>query len=461
MKKSLVLLLLLAGLVGLAVVTKKQKEARLSENVRRGVTTREYLVPNLDVNAVKTVKIQDKNQTVTLKQGAEQWIVEERNGYGVDFGKISQSLMELRETKIAGKQLLGKGAWAGENVLEPAEGVTEGVGTLVKLLDEKGGDLATLVLGGDVKVSGGNSPQMGAPSQRLVRIPQDEDSLWMVGTTLGSFQAKPEEWLDKAFIAVQDLASVTVTAPDAAESWKASRASKDITDYTLEGLKEGDEFDPAKLTLASLLTSASFNDVKPKAEAAELLKGAHKAVLTTFDGFTYELQVAKQSKDGADKFFMSVAVKADLPKARKPGADEKEEDKKRLDDEYKAAQDTLKAKLEKEQKLQSWVFEVAEYTVNNLLVKRSDLIKKPEPAAPAPEASGTTTTPAAPAPAPAPAAAPEASTPPAAEAPAAMKAPVTVTTPPVAVPPVPKVEVKPAPAPDANPAEVPPPPAKP
>jgi hypothetical protein len=139
MKKSLVLLLLLAGLVGLAVVTKKQKEARLSENVRRGVTTREYLVPNLDVNAVKTVKIQDKNQTVTLKQGAEQWIVEERNGYGVDFGKISQSLMELRETKIAGKQLLGKGAWAGENVLEPAEGVTEGVGTLVKLLDEKGG----------------------------------------------------------------------------------------------------------------------------------------------------------------------------------------------------------------------------------------------------------------------------------------------------------------------------------
>lgn len=455
MKKPLVLLLLLAGLVGLAVVTKKQKEARLSENVRRGVTTREYLVPDLDVNAVKTVKIQDKDQTVTLKQGAEQWIVEERNGYGVDFGKISQSLMELRETKIAGKQLLGKGAWAGENVLEPADGVKEGVGTLVKLLDEKGGDVATLILGGDVKVSGGNSPQMGAPAQRLVRIPKDEDSLWMVGTTLGSFQAKPEEWLDKAFIAVTDLASVTVTAPNAADSWKASRASKDITDYTLEGLKEGDEFDPAKLTLASLLTTASFNDVKPKAEAAELLKGAHKAVLTTFDGFTYELQVAKQSKDGADKFFMTVAVQADLPKARTPGKDEKEEDKKRLDDEFKTAQDALKAKLEKEKKLESWVFEVAEYTVNNLLVKRSDLIKKPEPPATppgAPGAPGATDTKAP--------AAPAASAPPSAEAPA-MKAPVTVTTPPVAVPPVPKVEVKPAPAADANPAEVPPPPAKP
>ena len=453
MKKSLVLLLLLAGLVGLAVVTKKQKEARLSENVRRGVSTREYLVPDLDVNAVKTVKIQDKDQTVTLKQGAEQWVVEERYGYGVDFGKISQALIELRETKIAGKQLLGKGAWADENVLEPAEGVTEGVGTMVKLLDEKGGDLATLILGGDVKVSGGNSSPMNQTSQRLVRIPKDEDSLWMVGTNFGTFRAKPEEWLDKAFIAVQDLASVTVTAPDAAESWKASRASKDITDYTLEGLKEGEEFDPAKLSLASLLSSASFNDVKPKSEAAELLKGAHKAVLTTFDGFTYELQVAKQSKDGADKFFTSVTVKADLPKARTPGADEKEEDKKRLDEEFKTAQDRLKEKLDKEKKLENWVFEVAEYTVNNLLVKRSELVKKEEPdkpaanetSAPTPGASVSPAKPAASEPTPA----------------AVMKEPVTVTTPPVAVPPTPKVEVKPSPAPDANPAEVPPPPAKP
>jgi hypothetical protein len=451
MKKSLILLLLLAGLVGLAVVTKKQKEAKLSENVRRGVSTREYLLPDLDVNAIKTVKIKDKDGQVTLKQGAEQWTVEERAGYGVDFGKISQALMNLRETKIAGKQLLGKGAWKDENVLEPAEGVKEGTGVLVNLLDDKGSDVATMIIGGDVQVSGGNSPQMGQTPQRLVRLPQDEGILWMVAADVSSLVAKPEEWLDKGFVAVQDMATLTVTAPVAEDSWKVSRASKDVTDYTLEGLKEGDEFDSAKLTLASLLSTASFNDVKPKAEAGELLKNSSKATITTFDGFTYDVQVAKQSKDGADKYFMTVAVKADLPKARVPGKDEKEEDKKRLDEAFAAAQKTLTEKLEREKKLADWVFEVAEYTVNNLLVRRADLIKKP--AAPI-EKDG------APAPPPAPAGEQSpAATPAAAPAPV-MKEPISVTTPPLQVP-SPKVEVKPAPAPDANPADAKPAPAKP
>ena len=264
MKKSLLPLLVLAGLIGLAVVTKNKKEAKLTENVRRGVSTREFLLPDLDVNAIKTVQIKDKNGQVTLKQGADQWTVEERSGYGVDFGKISQSLMALRETKISGKQLLGEGAWKDENVLEPAEGVTEGTGILVNLLDEKGGELAKVVIGGDVQVSGGNSPQMGQSPQKLIRLPQDKGILWMVATDVGSLLAKPEEWLDKTFVAVQDMATLTVTAPVAEDSWKVSRASKDLTDYTLDGLKEGEEFDSAKLTLASLLSTASFNDVKPK-----------------------------------------------------------------------------------------------------------------------------------------------------------------------------------------------------
>jgi hypothetical protein len=454
MKKSLLPLIVLAGLVGLAVVTKNKKEAKLSENVRRGVVTREFLLPDLDVNAIKTVKIKDKNGQVTLKQGADQWAVEERSGYAVDFGKISQSLMALRETKIAGKQLLGEGAWKDENVLEPAEGVTEGTGILVNLLDEKGGEVAKVVIGGDVQVSGGNSPQMGQSPQKLIRLPQDQGILWMVATDVGSLVAKPEEWLDKTFVAVQDMATLTVTAPVAEDSWKVSRASKDLTDYTLEGLKEGEEFDTAKLTLASLLSTASFNDVKPKSEAGELLKNSSKAVITTFDGFSYEVQVAKQSKDGADKYFMTVAVKADLPKARTPGKDEKEEDKKKLDDEFAAAQKTLTEKLEREKKLENWVFEVAEYTVNNLLVRRADLIKKPaapiekdgQPAAPGAAAPGAA--------APAGEAAPGASAPAVSVPAVSMKEPISVTTPPIEAP-SPKVEVKAAPAADANPAEAP------
>jgi hypothetical protein len=461
MKKSVLLLLVLAALIGVAVWSKNQKEARLSEIARRGVKNRELLVPDLKVNAIKKVVVTDKDHATTLTEGPEGWVVAERNNYPADIDKLSEAIMALREMKIGGKQIIGRGAWADAKVLEPAEGVTEGVGTLVKLTDEKDGEVATLILGGEVSTSGGNSPQFGAPSQRLVRIPADEDSLWMIGGNLGEFQSKPDEWLDKSFISVQKLKALEVTPVDQAEAWTVSRTSELESVYSLAGVKEGEELDETKLALNTLLTTASFNDVKTKAEAGDLFKESSKAKITTFDGFTYELEVAKQNQDGADKYYVTVAVKGGFPKERKPGQDEKEEDKARLDEEFKAELTRLNEKLEKEQKLNGWVFEVAEYAVNNLTLNRSSIVKAAEPpdepeanaAAPAPAGA-----PAMPAPAPAPAPENEAAAKPAAtEVPLVIDAKppgISVTTPPVAVPPVPKDEVKPAPAPDANPAEV-------
>jgi hypothetical protein len=470
MKKSVLLLLVLAALIGVAVWSKNQKEARLSEIARRGVKNRELLVPDLKVNAIKKVMVTDKEHATTLTEGPEGWVVVERNNYPADIDKLSGAIMALREMKIGGKQIIGRGAWADAKVLEPAEGVTEGVGTLVKLTDEKDGEVATLILGGDVSTSGGNNPQFGTPSQRLVRIPADEDSLWMIGSNLNEFQSKPEEWLDKGFISVQKLKTLEVTPVDKAEAWTVSRTSEAESVYSLAGVKEGEELDETKLALNTLLTTASFNDVKTKAEVGDLFKESSKAKITTFDGFTYELEVAKQSQDGADKYFVTVAVKGEFPKERKPGQDEKEEDKARLDEEFKAELTRLTEKLEKEQKLAGWVFEVAEYAVNNLTLNRSSIVKAAEPpdepeanaAAPAPAGA-----PAMPAPVPAPAGAPAmpapapenetAAKPTATEVPLVIDAKppgISVTTPPVAVPPVPKDEVKPAPAPDANPAEV-------
>lgn len=486
MKKSLILIVILAALVGVAVVTKKQKEARLSEIARRGVQTRELLLPSLDVNAIKAVQVKSKDHEANLRQTENGWVVMERDNYPADFDKLSRALMELRETKIAGKQIVGRSGWADAQVLEPAEDVTEGTGTLVKLTDDKGGELASFVLGSEVEVSGANTSQFGRSSQRLVRIPQDEDTLWMVADNFSRFQARPEDWLDKSFISVQDMKTLSVTPPKAEDAWKVSRPGKDITEYALEEAKAGEELDSTKLALSSLLTSGGFNDVKPQAAAKDLFKEASKVEITTFDGFTYDIQVAKQSQDGADKFFMTVAVKADLPKERTPQADENEEDKKRLDEDFKATQDRLKEKLEKEQKLSGWVFEVAEYTVNNLLKTRADVVKVAEPesepeAPPAPESAAAAPMPAtapgdeAPAPAapaePAPASEPAAPAEPAAQAEAApakakddakakanaddpLKPAPSVTTPPVSVPAAPESpKIKPAPKGDANPAD--------
>jgi hypothetical protein len=474
MNKSLILLVLLAVLVGVAVFTKRQKDARLSEVARRGVQNREFLVPGLDVNAVRAISIRDNEREVLLKQGSDGWAVEQRGGYPVDLERLSRALTDLRGMKIGGKQIIGRGAWAADSLLEPAEGVTEGVGTHIRILDDKDTELAALVLGGDVETSGANSPMFGGPVQRLVRIPADEDTVWTIGSTLGEFQARPEDWLDKAFFNVEKMKSLAVTPANKDLAWEVARASEDETDYTLQNQKPKEEFDASKLSLTSLLSAPSFNDVKSKSEAADLLKDAATARIATFEGFTYDLQVAKVDQDGASKYYLAIAVQADIPKERKAGENESEEDKTRLDEEFKNNNERLTEKLEKEQKLSQWVYEVAEYTVNNLLLTREDITNEvepePVPETPAPDApadapptqampaeSPAPGAPAAPTDAPAPgepeleAAAAGASAAP------AMKEPVTVTTPPIAVPPLPKTEVKPAPAPDANPAEQAPP----
>ena len=162
--------------------------------------------------------------------------------------------------------------------------------------------------------------------------------------------------------------------------------------------------------------------------------------ITTFEGFLYELQVAKQSKDGSDKYYVAVNVTAEIAKERPPVKDEKEEDKKKKDEEFATAKKAKDEKLAKEQKLSGWVFEVSEYTVNNLLKKRSEIVKLEVPAATiAPKTSDLSPAPASPSSTPA---KPEIKT----------SAPISVTTPPVSVPALPKNDIKPAPAPDANPA---------
>jgi hypothetical protein len=199
--------------------------------------------------------------------------------------------------------------------------------------------------------------------------------------------------------------------------------------------------------------------VLAKDKAAETFKDGVKAVLTTFEGFTYTVQAAKKSVDGSDKWYMTVTTTASIPQKREAAKDEKPEDKKQKDEEFDAQKKTLEEKLAKEKTCDGWVYQVTEYTINTLFKKRSEIIKKEEPkadAAPAPAIPGLTpgtipglkpvTPPAEPAK-------------PSADA-AAKPAPITVTTPPISVPPANEIKDKPvtpppAPKPELKPADAP------
>lgn len=491
MKRIVTLLAVLAALIGIVIVSQNSRDKRMSRARTSGAADRTLLLPNLDVNNIKKVRLKDSTGEVNMTVKGDKWVVDERSDYPASFDKISRVLMELRDQKVKTNQRLGKGAWSDENVklLPPGEGDAKGQGLLVDFQDAKGNPIKSFILGGSVQSQGGRnsaSPFGGMSNERLVRIPEDseKDTVWVVDNAFYDLQPKPVEWIEKSFIDVKKLKQVEITAASADDSWKAARKDEQ-TPYAFEGAKAGDELDDGKAALSGLLSNPTFIDVLTKDKAtADFMKDAVKAKLTTFDGFTYNVQALKKGKDASDeKYYLTVSVSADIAKERPPVKDEKEEDKKKADEKFAADKKALEEKLAKEKLAEGWIFEVSSSTVGSLLKKKSEVVKEkaadgnkpaspgaPQAAMPPPVPAPTkapitvTTPPVSVPPMPAPAPKPEAPK----DNPAAPASkPVSVTTPPIAVPPLPKTEVKPAPSPTENPAKpgtpapaAPPPPAE-
>lgn len=447
MKKIITLLVILAAIVGAIYYQSNQRNSRLNRASSGTNKTRELLFPDFDINGIKKIRIKEDKQETTVTVQGDQWVVGERGGYPASKEKLQTILMSLKYEKIKAGRRIGKDSWGKIGVNSPGEATAFGVGTLVELLDEAGTVKHSFVLGGKVTSSGGQDNQMamfggGPPGNRFVRL-KNEETIYEVANQFSDLENKPEAWLLKDFIAVSKLKSIEVTAPKAEDSWKASKKAESDTEFVLEGAKPDEKLDDGKVTLSSFLSSPSFDDVLAKDKAAETFKDAVKAVLTTFEGFTYTVQAAKKAVDGSDKWFMIVTTAAAIPQKREAAKDEKPEDKKKKDEEFDAQKKTFEEKLAKEKACDGWVYQVTEYTINALFKKRSEIIKKEElkkDAAPAPTIPGVTpgTIPGL-----KPVTSPVEPAKPSADA-AAKPAPITVTTPPISVPPASEIKDKPA-----------------
>lgn len=481
MKRTLPLLIVLAALVGIAYWKRSSNNAKTNSAKLVGAPMRELLLPELksQANNIRKARVTDGDKKVNLALSGEKWTVAERDGYPAAFEKLAKLVGDLAELKVSKKDVVGKSA-LGDVKLDLPDGKTANpkAGVLVEFLDEKDQAVASFVLGTNRQSNTvGQQQDMfgGGSNERIVRVlnGNDGDTAWWVNNPFYDLSAKAEDWIDKAFIDVQKIKSVEITAPKAEDSWKASRKDEN-GDFAFEGAKPEDQLDNSKASLSSLLSAASFTDVLTKDKAKpDFMKDAWKAKIATFDGFTYNLLVLKKGEGSDEKHYMSVAVTADIPQARTPEKDEKPEDKKKKDDEFAAKKKELDERLAKQKSAEGWVYEVSSYTVTSLLKKKSEVIKTVTVGEASPDGSSKVkaetkvTTPGAD-PAPTPATAPKPAekapepkkedkpaAPPAQSAPAAGNKPISVTTEPVAVPPLPsapKTEIKPTPPADANPA---------
>ena len=335
----------------------------------------------LPISKITAIVIADETSTLTLRRAEEQWVVVNRKGYPADPNRIENFVKSFTEMKALRE--LSAGA-------EQLDRIGLKQGTRVTLQDDKGNAIHTLTLGKELNAPGSDSQQSamgrgGFPDRRFVMVDGERSSITVVDQTFSNASTGPADWLDKTFfqIAKPNAIEVIYNGTDSTNSWKLAKAS-DIADWKLDGeLPEGKELDTAQAP-TSALSNPAFNDLANDAEKVALDKNATQIKINTSEGFEYALKVG-DSTDGSDKI-ISVAITANFPEKRTPAENESAEDKKKLDEEWAAAQKTLQDKLANEQKFTQHAYRVSSYTVDAILKKRSELIKDEEKGAIAPPA---------------------------------------------------------------------------
>ena len=389
MKKPFVLLGVFVALLVFALIYQKSLDRRLNTSSLSKAEGREFLLPNIPADKVRKIIVRDATGKVTLTVAGDRWTVEERSGYPASLEKIRRAVETLESAKIKDRKEVGKSALAKMKVLAPEEQAGAGAGLQVQLLDEKGDVVAGVVLGESPKSSGGaNSGNfMGGPApQRFARTPNDKDTVWLVEDSFSDIQTDAKSWLDTSWPTIADVKSVELTHANAADSWKAGRKSAEDA-FTFVGAPAGEELDTAKASgLAGRVLEGPLNDVVPKDKVtADFMKGATQVKVTTFAGFIYDIEIKEKKAEGESGFstyLVRFKVAGDFPKQRTAGADEKEEDKKKLDAEFEENSKKLAEQLTNEQAMQGWVFELSQYAVNSLIKKKSEVLREKEPATP-------------------------------------------------------------------------------
>ncbi len=369
-------LVLLVVLGGLALFLKNRNSASWSETA----TTSSGKILDFPLNDVSQVTIKEGGAELNLAKKEGVWTVKERADYPADFDKVSALLRKVWELKSVQDVKAGPSQLSRLQLTEPAAG--SGNGTLIDLKGAGDKRIAALLLGKKNLRNPDQPPSEGGgiPAGRYVMAQDGGNHVFLISDTFDEIQTKPEQWLSREFIKIENTKSIAVAGTTPAVNWKIVRDAA-ASPWKLADAKPGEELDNAKATgAASMFTAASLADVLPP-DAPVTDTGLDKPStirIETFDNFVYELRIGKLM---GENYPVLVSVKADLPKERTPAADEKPEDKGKLDLEFQTKQKQLADKLATEQKLPARPYLIPKSTIDQMLKDRALLLaeKKPSP----------------------------------------------------------------------------------
>jgi hypothetical protein len=367
-KQLLYLVVALLVLGGAGLYLRKQDDARIAGSK---VGMGQKVLGTLDINDVTGLRIRAGSNQLNVVREGDIWVVKERGSYPASFTTLSEFLRKLDDLKVTRPLELGPSRLPALDLVEP----DKGNGVQVELLATDGKTLKSILLGKTHSRAGEDPSPFGGGGMangRYLMVGSDIKTVALVSDPLNNAETRPEEWLDKEFLKVELPKRIELIRADATNSFTLSRTNE-FGEWQLADAGPEEKMDAGKLgVFGSVLSAPTFSDVRINPDLAALgLDKPSIARITTTAGFTYEIKVGTSQAN--EEYPIQVTVSADLQKERTPAADEKAEDKEKLDKEFKEKLEKQEQKLKAEQAYSKWTYMVSKWTIDPILKNRSDL----------------------------------------------------------------------------------------
>jgi len=338
------------------------------------------LLQGVDASTLTGLRItQGTNQLNILKSGND-WTVKERGGYAANFGTIQDLVRKLVDLKATQPIQVGPSRLPILELVAP----DKGPGVLVELLGADGKSSRSVLLGkkhtkGGQDDGGGGLGGMGGawPIGRYVMVDNKIETVTLVNEPLANAEPKPDQWLEKEWFKVEQPVSVTITHPEATNSFSLTRTNE-FSEWTLVGATAEEKVDTAKTgVFSSLLSSPSFDDVIVDAQPAALgLDQPVQAKIRTSSGWNYTVKIGKAQE--GDHYPVQFTTEAQLLTQRNPAKDEKKQETEKFNKDFAEKLKKQQEKLAAEQSRGRWTYLVSKWTIDSLLKKRSELMVDPK-----------------------------------------------------------------------------------
>lgn len=351
------------------------------------------ILPSLPIRELSSVTLHQGEDTTTLVRGQDDlWTIKERADYPANHELLRNLLGALHEVKVTQGFACASTQYGRFGLATSSQDPSD-LGLRVTMADAKGNPLAETYLG---KFSGATRDSAG----RFVRVSGDDSGIYAVGETFPGIYADAPTWLDKQFLAIQNIQSISLSAPSDPDfiSWEIKRDSVEANaQFELVGMTDKEIMQLTSTSaLRNLFSYTTFQDVLTQEEAEATAnpdsKLKRQATVQTFGGLAYTVTFWPQKEKPQPApdpdsplppvqaaYLLTVDLKANLPAHRTKAADETPEDAQKKDAAFKARQDQLKATVKLVNSFKGRIYQVGHTMLAPLQKSRKDFVSVKPP----------------------------------------------------------------------------------